>query len=301
VSALTSDIAAPVTPVLTDEEFALFQTLIYREAGIHLSPMKKALLVSRLGKRLRELGLRSFAAYHRTVREDRGGELVRMLDAICTNETHFFREPRQFAHIESTIVPAWRADAEAGRRSKTIRVWSAACSTGEEPYSIAMLLAHCFADDPQWRIEILASDLSTRVLQQAREGVWPIQRAKHIPEHLLKAYMMRGRRTQEGLMKAKPELRSLIDFARVNLNDPSPAVTGRFDLIFCRNVLIYFDKPTQAGIVRRFAPLLRAEGVLFVGHSESLFHVAGAFRPIGTTTYAPIVAPIAACPDRGGK
>ncbi|HYK01560.1 MAG TPA: protein-glutamate O-methyltransferase CheR [Thermoanaerobaculia bacterium] len=287
-----SDIAAPVTPVLTpvltDEEFALFQTLIYREAGIHLSPMKKALLVSRLGKRLRELGLRSFAAYHRIVREDRGGELVRMLDAICTNETHFFREPRQFAHIESTIVPAWRADAEAGRRAKSIRVWSAACSTGEEPYSIAMLLAHCFADDPQWRIEILASDLSTRVLQQAREGVWPIQRAKHIPEHLLKAYMMRGRRTQEGLMKAKPGLRSLIDFARVNLNDPSPAVTGRFDLIFCRNVLIYFDDASKARVLDRLLAHLAPSGFIFLGHAESLSRWTDRVRSVGPTIYAPL-------------
>jgi chemotaxis protein methyltransferase CheR len=280
--------AAPVTPVLTDEEFALFQTLIYREAGIHLSPMKKALLVSRLGKRLRELGLRSFAAYHRTVREDRGGELVRMLDAICTNETHFFREPRQFAHIESTIVPAWRADAEAGRRSKTIRVWSAACSTGEEPYSIAMLLAHCFADDPQWRIEILASDLSTKVLQQARAGVWPIQRAQHIPEHLLKAYMMRGRRTQEGLMKARPELRAMIDFARVNLNDAAPAVTGRFDLIFCRNVLIYFDDASKARVLDRLLAHLAPTGFIFLGHAESLSRWTDRVRSVGPTIYAPL-------------
>ncbi len=283
-----SEVLAPVTPVLTDEEFALFQTLIYREAGIHLSPMKKALLVSRLGKRLRELGLRSFGAYHRTVREDRGGELVRMLDAICTNETHFFREPRQFAHIESTIVPAWRADAEAGRRSKTVRVWSAACSTGEEPYSIAMLLAHCFADDPQWRIEILATDLSTRVLQQAREGVWPIQRAKHIPEHLLKAYMMRGRRTQEGLMKARPELRSMIDFARVNLNDAASGVTGKFDLIFCRNVLIYFDDASKARVLDRLLAHLAPTGFVFLGHAESLSRWSDRVRSVGPTIYAPL-------------
>jgi chemotaxis protein methyltransferase CheR len=283
-----SEVVAPVTPVLTDEEFALFQTLIYREAGIHLSPMKKALLVSRLGKRLRELGLRSFGAYHRTVREDRGGELVRMLDAICTNETHFFREPRQFAHIESTIVPTWRADAEAGRRSKTIRVWSAACSTGEEPYSIAMLLAHCFADDPQWRIEILATDLSTRVLQQAREGVWPIQRATHIPEHLLKAYMMRGRRTQEGLMKARPELRSMIDFARVNLNDAASGVTGKFDLIFCRNVLIYFDDASKARVLDRLLSHLAPSGFIFLGHAESLSRWSDRVRSVGPTIYAPL-------------
>lgn len=283
-----SEIPAPVTPVLTDEEFGLFQTLIYREAGIHLSPMKKALLVSRLGKRLRELGLRSYAAYHRAVREDRGGELVRMLDAICTNETHFFREPRQFAHIESTIVPAWRADAEAGRRPKTIRVWSAACSTGEEPYSIAMLLAHCFADDPQWRIEILASDLSTKVLQQAREGVWPIQRAAQIPEHLLKAYMMRGRRTQEGLMKAKPELRSMIDFARVNLNDDATGVTGKFDLIFCRNVLIYFDDASKARVLDRLLAHLAPSGFIFLGHAESLSRWTDRVRSVGPTIYAPL-------------
>ena len=287
-AALVNEATVATAPVLTDEEFRLFQSLIYREAGIHLSPLKKALLVSRLGRRLRPLGARTYAAYYRMVLDDRGGELVRMLDAICTNETHFFREPRQFTHIEQVIVPAWRAEADAGLRPKSIRVWSAACSTGEEPYSIAMLLAHCFADDPQWRIDILATDLSTRVLQTASEGVWPIDRAKTIPEHLLKAYMMRGRRTQEGLMKAKPELRALIDFKRVNLNEPSPALGGPFDLIFCRNVLIYFDEASKARVLDRLLAQLSPSGFIFLGHAESLSRWSDRVRSVGPTIYAPL-------------
>jgi chemotaxis protein methyltransferase CheR len=273
---------------ISDEEFALFQKLIYREAGIHLTPLKKPLLISRLGRRLRQLGTLSFGAYYRMVIEDRAGELVRMLDAVCTNETHFFREPRQFEYLESAIVPAWRAAASAGQRTKSIRVWSAACSTGEEPYSIAMLLRACFADDPEWQIEIVATDLSTRVLQQAREGVWPIRRAASIPPHLLRSSMLRGCRTQEGWMKAKPELRAMIQFARVNLNDDRQPVAGPFDLIFCRNVLIYFDEASKSRVIERLLARLAPDGHIFLGHSESLSRWTDRVRSVGPTIYVPL-------------
>jgi chemotaxis protein methyltransferase CheR len=273
---------------LADEEFSLFQKLIYREAGIHLGPHKKALLISRLARRVRQLGAHSFGAYYRMVVDDRGGEMVSMLDAICTNETQFFREPRQFEYLERTIVPAWRAAAAAGSRAKSIRVWSAACSTGEEPYSIAMLLRACFEDDPEWRIEIVATDLSTKVLQRAREGVWPIERAGGIPQPLLRSFMLRGQRTQEGWMKAKPELRDMIRFARVNLNDDVNPVTGPFDLIFCRNVLIYFDESSKARVIERLLARLAPDGHIFLGHSESLSRWTDRVRSVGPTIYIPV-------------
>ena len=273
--------------ILADEEFTLFQNLIYREAGIHLGPHKKALLISRLGRRLRQLGARSFGAYYRMVVDDRGGEMVRMLDAVCTNETHFFREPRQFEHLESVIVPAWRAAAAAGTRAKSIRVWSAACSTGEEPYSIAMLLRSCFADEPEWKIEIVASDLSTRVLQQASEGLWPIARASNIPQAMLRSFMLRGQRTQEGWMKARPELREMIRFARVNLNDDAMPVAGPFDLIFCRNVLIYFDDASKRRVIERLLARLAPDGHIFLGHAESLSRWSDRVRSVGPTIYVP--------------
>src|SRR5436305_7296133 len=158
--------------VLTTREFRLFQSLVHREAGIFLSDQKRALLVGRLTPRLRALSLPSFGAYYDLVSADRDA-LAQMIDSICTNETAFFREPKQFAFLENEVLPAWRAAAARGERTKSVRAWSAACSTGEEPYSIAMLLAAAL---PGWSIEVLASDLSTKALDAAASGLWPIER-----------------------------------------------------------------------------------------------------------------------------
>ena len=167
---------------LTPREFALFQGLIHREAGIHLSEAKQALLVGRLSRRLRELGISSFGAYYAYATDPRNAsEQVELINRICTHETHFFREPRQFEFLEQTVIPGWQADAQAGRRAKRVRVWSAGCSSGEEPYSLAMsLLSHCPAD-AGWDVEILATDISTHVLQRARAATWPIAKADEIP------------------------------------------------------------------------------------------------------------------------
>ncbi|MCU1349648.1 MAG: methyltransferase, CheR-type [Acidobacteria bacterium] len=270
-----------LTNMLTTREFRRFQALVQTEAGISLSDQKRALLVGRLAPRLRALALPSFSAYLEQVESDRG-ELVRMIDSICTNETQFFREPKQFAWLENDLLTAWRAAAEAGSRSKQIRVWSAACSTGEEPYSIAMTLA---AQLPGWSIEIVASDLSTKVLDRAAAGIWPIERAAQIPLTYRKAYMLRGSGPAEGRMAAKPELTSLIRFAQVNLHHDSYPVSGRFDLIFCRNVLIYFDAPSKARVIDRLLDRLTPDGLLFLGHSESLNQCARV-RPAGPTVYA---------------
>ncbi|HEY4642319.1 MAG TPA: protein-glutamate O-methyltransferase CheR [Thermoanaerobaculia bacterium] len=261
---------------LTSKDFRLFQSLVQKEAGIFLSDQKRALLMGRLAPRMRLLGIASFDAYYDHVMGDRD-ELVRMLDAICTNETHFFREPKQFEFLEQQLLPAWRAN---GKRH--VRVWSAGCSTGEEPYSIAMSLAFHL---PGAAVEILASDLSTKVLQKAAAGIWPIERAQEIPIVYRKTFMCKGRGSQEGKMAAKPELASMIRFARVNLHHEPYPVIGRFDLIFCRNVLIYFDAPSKRRVIDRLLDRLDPSGFLFLGHSESLSQHEGV-RAAGPTVYA---------------
>jgi chemotaxis protein methyltransferase CheR len=269
------------TTSINTREFRLFQSLVQAEAGIFLSDQKRALLVGRLAPRMRALQLTSYEAYHDHLSRDRE-ELVRMLDAICTNETHFFREPKQFTFLENDVLPVWRAEAAAGERTRQLRIWSAACSTGEEPYSIAMLLS---AQLPDWSIEILASDLSMKVLERATSAIWPIERAEQIPVQYRKAFMLRGSGSQEGKMAARPELSSLIRFARINLSHESYPVVGRFDLIFCRNVLIYFDAPSKRRVIDRLLDRLDPRGYFFLGHSESLSNV-DRVRAVGPTVYS---------------
>ena len=187
---------------LTDVEFAQLGDIIYRNAGIYLAPTKKALLAGRLGRRLRELRMDSFGQYFRHVREGTDPlELNRLLEAICTHETHFFREPRQFEYIERQLVPEWERAAAAGLRPRLLRAWSAGCSTGEEPYSVAMSLLGRLRPDRGWRIEILATDLSGRVLDQARAAVWPVAKAEEIPKEYLRSFMLKGARSREAASK----------------------------------------------------------------------------------------------------
>lgn len=265
---------------LSTTEFRRVREFILREAGISLSDQKRSLVMGRLAPRLRALSLSTYGDYLAHVDTD-GQEAVHMIDAICTNETQFFREPKQFVFLEHQVIPAWIAQAEAGRRRKHVRVWSAACSTGEEPFSIAMTL---LAALPDWKIEIVASDLSTKVLTRASDALWPIERAAHIPEHYRKAFMMRGVRTQEGKMIAKEALRNLIRFERVNLNAERWPVGGRFDLIFCRNVLIYFDAVAKTRVVQRLLDVLDPAGYFFLGHSETL-NMLERVRSVGPTIY----------------
>ena len=266
---------------LSTKEFRLFQSLVHREAGISLSDQKRALLVGRLAPRMRALSIASFGAYFDRVVADRD-ELVRMLDSVCTNETHFFREPKQFAFLETELAPRWRAEAERGERKREVRVWSAGCSTGEEPYSIAMsLVTHL----PEWTIDVTATDLSTKVLDRASSAIWPIERAEEIPVAYRRAFMLRGSGPQEGKMAARPELSALIRFARINLHHESYPVGNRFDLIFCRNVLIYFDAATKRRIIDRLLDRLDPRGLLFLGHSESL-NSFDRVRTAGPTVYA---------------
>ena len=266
---------------VTDREFALFQRLVYQSSGILLSPAKRALLVARLSGRIRQLGLSSFAAYYRRVQERGDAEKQILLDCISTNETHFFREPAQFDFLTREIVPVWMRERGRARR---VRAWSTACSTGQEPFTLAMLL-HDRLAAAGWTIEITATDLSHRVLARAKEAEWPIENAAEIPEPFLHRYMLRGLRSRSGVMKASPLLRSMIDFRPLNLNAADWSVGGPLDLIFCRNVLIYFDAAARGRVIGRLVQLLAPGGYLFLGHAESASDWSQELTAVGPTIY----------------
>jgi chemotaxis protein methyltransferase CheR len=267
---------------LSDADFNRFQSLIYKESGIHLAESKRALLAGRLGKRLRALQIAEFPEYLRHV-ERSSDEMKRMLDVVTTNETRFFREQKQFDHLHAHVIPQWLADAEDGLRRREVRVWSAGCSTGEEPYSLAMMLMAGLG--AAWDIRILATDLSTRVLDVATAGVWSIEKSAHIPEPYLKAFMLRGGGSQHGKMKAGPEIRSVIRFARLNLHDEAYGVDGPFDLILCRNVLIYFDAASRRGVIDRLIDHLAPGGSFLIGHAETLHGITTRVRSVVPTVY----------------
>ena len=273
---------------ITEAEFRRFQGLIYRESGIWLSQAKTALLVGRLAKRLRHHCLQSFRDYYRLVVES-AEERIQMLDAISTNETHFFREPRHFELLQKVIFPEWAKDAECCRRPRRIRVWSAGCSTGQEPYSLAITLLAHFPPEHGWEIQIIATDISTKALEIAQRGIWPLGSAREIPEAYLKQFMLKGIREDAGKMKANPEIRALVRFFRLNLNDASYPFQGKFDLIFCRNVLIYFDRESRSRIISHMREYLSPQGYLFVGHAESLHGMSGTLRSVVPTVYAPVL------------
>jgi chemotaxis protein methyltransferase CheR len=280
VSALAA--IRPITP----KEFRLFQALIEQESGIHLAPIKVALLEGRLAKRLRCLGLRTYSDYYRLVTEGDAHERQVLIDHVSTNETHFFREPQQFAYLERQVFPAWQVQVAEGQRRKVIRVWSAACSTGEEPYSLAMSLLTHFPLELGWSIDVLATDISTRVLARAAAADYPLSRAAEIPAAYLRRFMLRGTRAQEGKMRPRPDVRSIVRFAHLNLNEPGWASGAAYDLIFCRNVLIYFDKDRKQDVVRRLSGALAPEGLLFLGAAECLGPLAQRLFPVGPAVYA---------------
>jgi chemotaxis protein methyltransferase CheR len=267
--------------------FHKFQQLIYQEAGIWLGEHKQALLTGRLARRLRLLGLSSMQEYfHLLMQPDQLHERAVMIDCITTNETHFFREPRHFEFLENQVFPRWQEETAASGRSKHLRVWSAGCSSGEEPYSLAMLLLKSFPQEKGWEIEVLATDISMRVLEKARAGVYPIEKAKDIPRQYLHTYMLKGRGEQKNVMKVGPELHRVVRFARVNLHADSYPVVGFFDLIFCRNVLIYFDQKSKERVIAGILQHLSPAGLLFVGHSEHLGSTVPSLRAIAPTIHA---------------
>jgi chemotaxis protein methyltransferase CheR len=273
-----------LTPEISDQEFMLFQSLIRREAGIHLAPSKKPMLVSRLMRRVGALRLASFGDYYRYIVCSDGRELVHLLDAICTNETWFFRNPRHFTFIKDELAPRWVAEAESGKRPKRVTVWSAACASGEEPFSLAMVLLDAL---PGFEVEIQATDLSSRVLERAQAATWPLEKSSDIPPSYLKRYMLRGMGAQHGKMRATDELRRVVSFARVNLNEAFwAAEPARLDMIFCRNVLMYFEPGCRERAVRRLLARLSPRGYLFLGDAEGLNGVEG-LRLVIPAAYTP--------------
>lgn len=264
---------------ITTDEFQRFRTLIYDESGITLSDQKRTLLASRLSKRIHELGLATFSDYYERVTKDQTHEeFTRMLDLISTNKTDFFREPKHFDFLRERILPEQA-------KSQRIRIWSSACSTGEEPYTIAMTLYEGVSNPTQWDFKILASDLSTRVLAKAAAGVYDEERFRDVPPEVLKRNFLRGQGDSASKYKVKPHLASIIQFRRLNLMDERFPIKNPLDLIFCRNVMIYFDRPTQERLVNKFYRYLRPGGYLFIGHSESLQWVEHPFKSLAPTIY----------------
>lgn len=265
---------------LTDREFAEFQRLIYDLAGIHMTDAKKALISGRLMKRLRHYALRSFSAYLAIVTDSANvEERQTMVNLLTTNETYFFREPKHFDYLAGTILPAL-CQRDGGNR--LLRFWSAASSTGEEAYSLAMSLMDNLGDERPW--EIVGTDISRDVLARARQGVYRTERIDGVPPDYLRRYFLRGIGSRVGTLRVVPEVRARVQFSEANLNE-SLAAVGEFDVIFLRNVLIYFDLPTKREIVERVARQLRRGGWLFIGHSESLNGVTPALQPVRPTIY----------------
>lgn len=229
--------------------------------------------------------MRSFREYYAIVKSDRD-ERTLMLERICTHETHFFREPKQFAFLAQRLVPEWRRLAAAGRRSRRVRCWSAGCSSGEEPYSLAMMLGAELPPESGWELEILATDLSAAVLERARRGVWPIEKADEIPADYRRRFMLKGLRSHAGLMKAGAAIRSLVRFERWNLHQERTGPGGRFDLVLCRNVLIYFDGESRQAAVNRLVDAVAPGGCLLLGHAETLNGLSDRLRSVGPAIYA---------------
>jgi len=269
---------------LSDLEFEKFSALIYETVGIHLKPEKKELLNARLSKRLRACNISSFKGYYDFIRTpaQKDAEWVDFLDAVSTNFTSFFRENAHFDYLTSVALP--ELTTLRGGGSAELSCWSSASSSGEEPYTIAMVLDDFINQHPGLRVKILATDISSRVLKRAVSGVYQVEQATKVPPEFLKRYFKKGVGSSAGKIKLKEEIRKMVSFKRFNLMHNFPW-TGEMDVIFCRNVMIYFDKVTQEKLIRKFYGCLRQGGYLFIGHSESIASINHDFHQVEATTY----------------
>ena len=270
--------------VFTPADFARIRDLVKRDTGISLSDAKQNMVYSRLSRRLRQLGMETFDEYLDQLDGGDQEELVNFVNAITTNLTAFFREPHHFEFLGGTLIPALVA---AKARDRRLRIWSAGCSSGEEPYSIAIVVKECLPAGQHWDAKILATDLDSNMVAKARSGVYTEERVAGLSANRLHRWFRRGRGGNAGMVKVAPELQELISFRELNLMHEWP-LRGPLDVIFCRNVVIYFDKQTQRRLFERYADLLAPEGHLFIGHSESLFKVTDRFEPLGNTIYRKI-------------
>ncbi len=263
---------------MSEANFSALSKRIYHLAGISLSPHKKQLVYSRIAKRIRTLGLRSFDDYCQVVNDDDSPEITEFINAITTNLTSFFRENHHFDFLKSHVIPELK---QVHRTDRRIRVWSAGCSTGEEPYSIAATMNSQLANE-NWDLRILATDLDSNVLAHARQGIYASDKVESLDD--VQKKLLFERRNQDGAMAVKQSLRQLITFNQLNLMQNWP-MSGPFDVIFCRNVMIYFDKPTQKQLFEKFHSLLSNSGYLLIGHSESMHGMDRKFRNLGKTMY----------------
>lgn len=259
-------------------DFDALRKLIKQTTGIHLADSKMELVYGRISRRLRHLGLTSFAQYRRVLERENDAELIEFCNAMTTNLTSFFREAHHFDYLREAVLRPMCQSAGSARR---VRIWSAACSSGEEPYSIAMTVCEAIPDWQRWDIKILATDVDSNVLATAKRGAYPAERLKSMPASRVKRFF---RLDPDGTYTVAPELRALITFKQLNLMHELP-MTGPLDVVFCRNVVIYFDKSTQRLLFERIAKLQRTNDVLFLGHSESLFKVTERYGLIGKTIY----------------
>jgi len=265
-------------PAVGDQEFAFFRDLLRARAGIALKDSKRSLVAARLVHRLRALGLDSFAQYRRFLQtaDASGSETKLLINCMTTNKTSFFREEAHFTILKDRMLSAERA----GQR--VYRVWSAACSTGEEPYSIAIT---ALSAARAIEVKVLASDLDTEVLARAEEARYPLEAIAELDEPLKHSYFLRGRGSCEGSVLVKPAVRKMVSFRNINLVADAWPVQTRFDAIFCRNVIIYFDRETQARLFRRIVQYLAPGGLLFVGHAETLYWLDDLLVPVDHAVY----------------
>jgi chemotaxis protein methyltransferase CheR len=272
--------------LLNDREFRKFSSLIYDACGIKLPPIKKTMLSSRLHKRLRALEMTSFTQYLEYLQSPQGREqeFISLLDAVSTNKTDFFREPDHFTLLTEKILPEYTQRAGKGD-FRRLRVWSAGCSSGEEPYTLGVVLAEYAARHPGFEFSILATDICTRVLAIAERAVYPDERLAAIPKYLLHRYFMRGTGSQRDFHRVIPELRSRIAFRRLNFKEEDYRIGQPMDIIFCRNVIIYFDRPTQIALFEKFHQHLAPGGYLVIGHSETLEGIYNRLRRVAPTVY----------------
>jgi len=265
----------------SDRDFQRLRQLISRETGIVITDAKRQMVYSRLVRRLRALDIKDFRDYCELLEDDISGEVGEFINAITTNLTAFFREPHHFSYLQNVVIPELLCRNTGSRR---IRIWSAGCSTGEEPYSIAIALAEVIPPGGHWDWRILATDIDTDVLDTAESGIFPQERATGMSHARLHRWFSRGSGANKGMVRVSSELRDRITFRRLNLLEEWP-VRGPIDVQFCRNVVIYFDKETQRTIFERFADRMVSGSCLFVGHSESLFKVTDRFESTGQTIY----------------
>jgi len=261
----------------SSKDFEQVRKLIYDHAGISLNPSKEDMVYSRLARRLRATGLTTFSEYLACLESDDGAEEWQaFVNSLTTNLTSFFREAHHFPMLAEHIAKQ--------RDKHAITLWCSASSTGEEPYSMAMTMLDLFGTSMP-PVKILATDLDTNVLAKAEAGVYPLERLEKLPEDKVKRYFLKGKGAQAGFAKVRPELRNMITFRQLNLLDKTWPIRGPFDAIFCRNVMIYFDKATQLQILQKFAPMLHADGLLFAGHSESFHNASDIFKLRAKTVY----------------